>query len=83
MSSLSSLAFLSFTLFTVCHVKRREDDHVLRRASEREVEGVSLRGRPKKTWKRCVEEDIREMNIREETVYNRKDREGLLNRPTP
>ncbi len=64
-------------------MRRREDDHVLRRAAETEVEGVRLRGRPRKTWKRCVEEDIRDMNIREETVYNRKEWERLINRPTP
>ncbi len=65
------------------HVRRKEDDHVLRRASEMEVEGVRPKGRPKKIWKRCVEEDIREMNIREESVYNRKDWERLINRQTP
>ncbi len=48
--------------------KRREEDQILRRASEMVVEGVRPRGRPKKTWKRCVEEDMREMNIREEAV---------------
>ncbi len=37
-----------------------------------------LRGRPKKTWKRCVEEDMREIDIREETVYNRKEWERLI-----
>ncbi len=47
-----------------------------------EVEGVRPRERPKKTWKRCVGEDIREMNIREESAYNRKDWERLINRPT-
>ncbi len=30
---------------------RREDDHVLRRASEMGVEGVRLKGRPRKMWK--------------------------------
>ena len=65
------------------HVRRREDDHILRRASEMEVEGVRPRGRPRRTWRRCVEEDMRETNIREETVYNRREWERLLNRPTP
>ncbi len=32
------------------HVRRREEDHILRRAAEMEVEGVRPRGRPKKTW---------------------------------
>ncbi len=64
------------------HVRMRDDNRVLRRASEMEMEGVRLRGRPKKTWKRCVEEDMREMNIREETVDNPEEWERLLDRPT-
>ncbi len=64
------------------HVKRREDDHILRGASEMEVEGVTTRGRPKKTWKHCAEEEIRETNITEETVDTHKDWERLINRPT-
>ncbi len=61
----------------------RRDDHVLRIASEMEVEGVRPRERPRKTWKRYVEDDMREKNIREETVYNRIEWERLINRPTP
>ena len=37
-----------------------------------EVEGARPRGRPKKTWKRCVE-DMRQINIREVNVHNRKE----------
>ena len=65
------------------HVKRREEDHVLRRALEMEVEGARPRGRPKKTWKRCVEEDMRQINIREENVNNRREWQRLIDRPTP
>ena len=32
------------------HVLRRDDGHVLRKASEFEVRGKRKRGRPKKTW---------------------------------
>ena len=42
------------------HVRRRDNDHVLSKAAEMEVEGVGPRGRPKKTWKLCVEQDMRE-----------------------
>ena len=38
-----------------------------------EVEGVRPRGRPKKTWKRCVGQDMRERNIGEENIHNRKE----------
>ena len=33
------------------HVRRRDNDCVLSKAAEMEVEGVMPRGRPKKTWK--------------------------------
>ena len=65
------------------HVRRREDDHVLRRALDMEVGGVRPRGRPRKAWRRCVEENMREMNIEGETVHNRREWMRLINRPTP
>ena len=34
-----------------CHVLRREDGHVLRRALDFEVEGQKKKGRPKRTCK--------------------------------
>lgn len=48
-------------------MNRREEDLVLRRGSGMEVDEVRLRRRPKETGKPCVEEDVRKMNIREET----------------
>ena len=39
------------------HVLRREDGHVLRRALDVEVEDQSNLGRPKRTWKKQVEEE--------------------------
>ena len=52
------------------HVSRRDNDHVLSKAAEMEMEGVRPRGRPKKTWKWCVEQDMRERNIGEENIHN-------------
>ena len=65
------------------HVKRREDDHILRRALDMDVEGVRPRGRPRKVWRRCVEENMREKNINLETVHNRREWMRLINSPTP
>ncbi len=48
-----------------------------------EVEGVRPRGRPKKTWKHCVEEDIREMIIWKKLFTTEKEWEKLISRPTP
>ena len=65
------------------HVKRREDDHILRRALDMDVDGVRPRGRPRKVWRRCVEENMREININLEAVHNRREWMRLINRPTP
>ena len=40
------------------HVSRREDGHVLRRGLDIEVEGQKKKGRPKRTWKKQVEEEM-------------------------
>ena len=39
------------------HVVMRENSHILRRALDSEVEGHRKKGRPKRTWKKQVEED--------------------------
>ena len=39
------------------HVKRRDKNSILRRATELEVEGRSPVCRPKMTWSKVVEED--------------------------
>ena len=39
------------------HVLRREDGHVIRRALDLEVEVQRKKGRPKRTWKKQVEEE--------------------------
>ena len=46
------------------HVLRREDGHVLRRALDLEVEGQRKKGRPKRTWKRQVEEESMKVGLR-------------------
>ena len=38
------------------HVLRREDGHILRRVLDFEVEGQRKKGRPKRTWRKRVEE---------------------------
>ena len=45
------------------HVKCRDENSILRRAMELEVEGRRPVGRPKKTWSKVVEEDMRKLNI--------------------
>ncbi len=47
-------------------LNRREEEHILRRALNFEVEGRIPPGRPKKMWRKVVEEDMRMLNIMEE-----------------
>ena len=45
---------------------RREDGHVLRRALDFEVVGQRKKGRPKRTWKKQVEEESVKIGLRRE-----------------
>ena len=53
------------------HIKRREEEYVGRRILDVELEGRRQRGRPKKTWKDCIGEDLRERGLRDEDVGDR------------
>ena len=53
------------------HVLRREDCHVLRRALDFEVEGQRKKGRPKRTWKKQVEEKSMKIGLRREDALCR------------
>ena len=46
------------------HVLRREDGHILRRTLDLEVEGQRKKGRPKRTWKKQVEEESMKVGLR-------------------
>ena len=54
------------------HVKRRDENNILRSAMELEVEGRRPVGRPKKTWNKVVEEDMRKLNIMEDMAEDTK-----------
>ena len=45
------------------HVKRRDENSILRTAMELEEEVRRSVGRPKKTWSKVVEENMRKLNI--------------------
>lgn len=72
--------------------RKRRLNHVLRRALELEVDGLRRRGRPKKTWKKQVEEESKRVGLKKEDAFNRvRWRDGVraiavrmrLIRPTP
>ena len=46
------------------HVLRREDGHVLRRALDFVVESQRKKGRPKRMWKKQVEEESMKVGVR-------------------
>ena len=52
-------------------VLRRDDGHVLRKASEFEVKGKRQRERPKKTWKTQVERESKSVGLEKEDAWNR------------
>ena len=45
---------------------RRDDDNVLRVTLNFEVSGKRKRGRPKKTWKKQVEEETEKIGLKKE-----------------
>ncbi len=64
------------------YVRQREEGHILRRALNFEVEGRRPPGRPKKTWRKVVEEDMRMLNITEEMARDRQQWRRLMFRQT-
>ena len=52
------------------HVLRREEDDVLRKELCFKVKGTRRRGRPRKTWKNQVEDDIRKIGLKKEDALN-------------
>ena len=52
------------------HVLWRNDDSVLRVALDPEVSGKGKRGRPKKIYKKQMEEETKKINLRKEDARN-------------
>ena len=51
---------------------RREDGHVLRKELDLEGESQSKKGRPKRTWKKQVEEESMKVGLRREDTLCRQ-----------
>ena len=65
------------------HVKRRDVGDPLRRVGEIDVEGRRPPGRPRKSWKKTIEEDMRVVGAQEEDVMDRDRWRGIIKRQTP
>ena len=60
------------------HVLKRNDDSILRVARNLEVSGKRKRGRPKKIWKKQVEEETEKIDLKKEDALNQaKWRDGV------
>ena len=53
------------------HVLRKDEQDWVRRVMEMEVEGRKGRGRPKKTWQKVVEEDMRSRGLKKDDAADR------------
>ena len=53
------------------YVFRRDDGHVLRKASEFKVKGKRKQGQLKKTWKTQVEEESKSVGLEKKDAMNR------------
>ena len=53
------------------HVKRRDENSILRRAVELAVRSRRSVRKPKKTWTKVVEDEIRKLNITEDIAEDR------------
>ena len=63
--------------------KGGDENSILRRAMELEVEGRRTVGKPKKTWSKVVKENMRKLNITEDMEEDRKHWRQLISCPTP
>ena len=55
-------------VWTIGHVVRRDEESILKKA-------MMLRGRPKQTWKRQVDESLKKIELRVEEGYRSREME--------
>ena len=65
------------------HVRRREENDPIRRVVDLEVVGRRPRDRPKKTWKKTFEEDMRLVGVGEEDALDSGRWRAMTKRQTP
>ena len=64
------------------HIERREDNSWLKKVQNLAVDGHSGRGRPRKTWKHVIMEDLCVKGLRREVPQNRVEICHYMNRLT-
>ena len=53
------------------HVKRRDEGNWVRKCMDMEIEGKNPKGRPKRTWRQVVKDDLKLMGVEEEEAEDR------------
>ena len=53
------------------HILRRDEEHVISRATNMKVEGRRKHGRPRRKWMDCVREDLEEKQLSTEDAADR------------
>ena len=53
------------------HVERKDDNDLVKRCITWEVEGIRQRGRPKKTWRDCVKNDMESLGLSQKDAQSR------------
>jgi len=59
-------------------VLRKEDDDLVKKCMEYEVEGPRPKGRPKRTWREVVEKDCQARKLNKEDAMDRSKRRKLI-----
>ena len=65
------------------HVVRRGESEALGRVMSVVAPGRRPRGRPKKTWKQRVEDDLRKFGLNGESAEDREEWKAIVDRLTP
>ena len=60
------------------HVLRKEDENVIMKALKFEVSGSRGRGRPKQTWKKQVENEMKKNGLGKEGACDRTKWRGMI-----
>ena len=60
------------------HVLTKEDENVIVKVLNFEVSGSRGRGRPKQTWKKLVENEMKKNGLVKEDACNRTKRRGVV-----
>ena len=53
------------------HVERKDDNDWVKRCTMWEVEGIRQKGRPKKTWRDCVKNDMESLGLSQKDEQSR------------